>query len=156
MAYSKKLKTHECIRGHKLIRKYPSNIAIVKSNTHIESFIIPIKEKIIGFKFGEIDEINISEDELIHMSKSGIRNIEIFDNKYFDDATHMIVPLYYHLDKYGNKIKDVYEDCGLAVLGKCHKDELFCDASIREVVEELGIHVEKYKLKLSNSIYHEK
>lgn len=145
--------TTEYIRDYKVIIKYDNGVRKIKNDTKFGAYIIKTEDKILGFGFGDSDEIILSNDGYISMANSCLRNKIIFSKDLLNKNTHIIVPLYFKEDKHGNKLRSHYEDAGPAVFGKCKFGESFINAMKREVIEELGIYPTKYETKLCNNIY---
>jgi hypothetical protein len=143
----------EYIRNYEVIIKHSNGVRKIKNTTRFGAYIIKTDEKILGFGFGDSDEIILSYDGYIILANSRMRNKIIFSEHLLYDNTHIIVPLYFKEDINGNKLRRFYEDVGPAVFGKCKIGESFINAMKREVVEELGIYVETFENKLYKNKY---
>jgi 8-oxo-dGTP pyrophosphatase MutT (NUDIX family) len=109
------------------------------SNSKFNSWAVPCSTDAVCIKHGETTFQSYIDKERIMLSAYLYTEtfIEMLEAYTDDKNTHLIVPCYFEEGKTSGN----YLDVGIAINGKCKKDESFLDTMKREIAEEVGILV---------------
>jgi hypothetical protein len=109
------------------------------SNSKFNSWAVPCSSDAVCIKHGETIFQSFIQKERIMLSAYLYTEtfIEMLEAYTDDKNTHLIVPCYF---EEGQTCGD-YLDVGIAINGKCKKNESFLDTMKREIAEEVGILV---------------
>ena len=109
------------------------------SKSKFNSWAVPCSADAVCIKHEETEFTSFIEKERILLASYLYTEtfIEMLEAYTDDKHTHLIVPCYFEEGKTSGNCLDV----GIAINGKCKKDESFLDTMKREIAEEVGILV---------------